>query len=222
MRLGPGGDFAVSLTARDREALMRGSWEPTAGERAGVHLRSWRGACAAEPTVVTELTLVPQAGGALTAQLGVHGCARFEPLRGRALRDLVRVTPGPGHAASPWAGEWRPRATLVWIVAFFADGQYEVVLPASHETRILAFGTWALAGDQLTLLEQAGFCQRRPEDVAGAYTVDLGAVQGPDPILRLRRSHDTCSLRAPLDGALGSPWIPSDGRPFHDATFDGQ
>jgi hypothetical protein len=172
--------------------------------------------------VVTELALVPQTGGALTSELGIRGCERFEPLRGRELRDLVRVTPGHSDAPSAWAGDWHPRAPLVWIVAFFAGGQYEVVLPMGDETRILAFGTWALAGDQLTLREQAGFCQRRPEDVEGAYTVDLGTGQGAESILHLRRSHDACPLRAPLDGARGSPWIPSGDRPFHDATFDGQ
>jgi hypothetical protein len=222
LRLGADGDFAVSLTDLDGEALMRGSWQARGGERAGVHLRSWRGACAAEPTVVTELTLVPQAGGALTSQPGVHGCERFGPLRAQALRDLVRVTPGQGDAASPWAGDWHSQATLAWIVALFAGGQYEVVLPVGDETRILAFGTWALAGDQLILREQAGFCQRRPEDVVGAYTVDLRTLGAADPILHLRRSHDACPLRAPLDGARATPWRPSADHPFRDATFDGQ
>src|SRR3954469_18086232 len=117
---------------------MRGSWQAPGGERAGVHLRSWRGACAAEPTVITEVTLVPQAGGALASEPGVHGCERFGPLRGQALRELVRVTPGQGNAASPWAGDWHSQATLAWIVALFAGGQYQIVLPVGARARIVA------------------------------------------------------------------------------------
>jgi hypothetical protein len=222
VRLAPDGGFAVSLTASGLERVMEGSWQPRAGAEAGVQVRSWRGGCAVEPTLVTEVTFASRAAGTLTSASWVGGCARFAPLRGLELRDLVRVPSGRGDVDSPWAGDWRPRTTLFWIVAFFANGQYAIALPAGNETRILAFGTWLLAGNRLALHEQAGYCQLGPEDGDGSYSVDLGAAAGPQPTLLLRRRDDTCAMRAPLDGARASPWAPDADHPPHDATFDGQ
>jgi len=222
VRLAPDGGFAVSLTASGLERVMEGSWQPRAGAEAGVQMRSWRGGCAVEPTLVTEVTLASRATGTLTPASWVGGCERFAPLRGLELRELVRVSSGRGDVGSPWDRDWRPRAAPFWIVAFFANGQYAMALPVRDESRILAFGTWSLAGDRLALHEQAGYCQRSPGDGDGSYSVDLGAAAGPQPTLLLRRRDDTCTVRAPLDGARASPWAPDADHPLHDATFDGQ
>jgi hypothetical protein len=222
VHLAADGTFAVSLTPSGNDPVMHGAWQPLGGAQAGVQLRSWRGGCAVEPTLVTELTLTSRTDGGLAATWGVRDCQRFEPLHGLEWRDLVRIAPGSGEVGAPWTGDWRPRESHFWIVAFFANGQYEFALPVGHETRILAFGTWSLAGDQLTLHEQAGYCQRRPEDGDGTYVIDRGIGAPRPPTLRLRRRDDPCAMRAPLDGAKTSPWVPPGDHPFHDATFDGQ
>jgi hypothetical protein len=222
VRLDPDGTVKVALdrAGLDRTPVMRGSWQPGTRDEKGVEVRIGRGDCAAEPTVVTEFRLVPNGVEGLTWAARVHGCERFEPLRGQELRGLVHASGSAAGRALSWSGDWHPQPTPYWIVAFFPSGQYEIVLPKGDETWILAFGTWSLAGNQLTLHEQAGYCQQRPEDALGTYRINL-APSAANRTLRLQKRVDTCAMRAPFDGAAWLPQLPSRA-PSRDVTFDGQ
>lgn len=84
--------------------------------------------------MVTEFRLVPNGIEDLTWAARVHGCERFESLRGQELRGLVRASGSAAGRALPWSGDWHPLPAPYWIVAFLPSGQYEIGLPGYRDS----------------------------------------------------------------------------------------